>query len=97
MATGLSSGLTNWDVSNDVWLSNGKLLENLSESVSVLATAADGRTFWLTVEYAGAQGQLPGIDQINVVLPPELASAGTVQLTVVAGGHVSNTMTFSMN
>jgi len=97
IATGLSSGLTNWDVSNDVWLSNGKLLENLSESVSVLATAADGRTFWLTVEYAGAQGQLPGIDQINVVLPPELAGAGTVQLTVVAGGHVSNTMTFSMN
>jgi uncharacterized protein (TIGR03437 family) len=97
IATGLSSGLTNWDVSNDVRLSNGQVLENLSESISVLATAADGRAFWLTVEYAGAQGQLPGIDQINVVLPSELAGAGTIQLTVVAGGHVSNTMTFSMN
>jgi len=95
--TGLSSGLTNSDVSNDVRLSNGQVLENLSENVSVLATAADGRAFWLTVEYAGAQGQLPGIDQINVVLPAELAGAGTIQLTVVAGGHVSNTLTFSMN
>jgi uncharacterized protein (TIGR03437 family) len=97
IATGLSSGLSNWDVSNDVRLSNGKLLENLSENVSVLATAADGRAFWLTVEYAGAQGQLPGIDQIDVVLPSELAGAGTIQLTVVAGGHVSNNITFSMN
>ncbi len=97
MATGLSSGLSNWDVSNDVWLSNGRLLENLSENVSVLATAADGRVFWLKVEYAGAQGQLPGIDQINVVLPPQLAGAGTAELTVVAGGHVSNTVTISLN
>ena len=96
IATGLSSGLSNSDLSNDVWLSNGQLLENLSENVSVLA-AADGRWFWLTVEYAGAQGQLPGIDQINVVLPSELAGAGTIQLTVVASGHVSNTVTFSMN
>jgi hypothetical protein len=97
MATGLSSGLSNSDVSNDVWLSNGRLVENLSENVFVSATAADGRVFWLKVEYAGAQGQLAGIDQINVVLPPQLAGAGTAQLKVVAGGQVSNTVTISLN
>jgi uncharacterized protein (TIGR03437 family) len=97
LATGLTSGLSNSDVSNDTWLSNGQLLENLSENVSVVATVPDGRVFWLKVEYAGAQGQLTGLDQINVVLPPELAGAGTAQLTVVAGGHVSNPVTISLN
>src|SRR5204863_7840120 len=85
LATGLTSGLSSSDVSNDTWLSNGQLLENLTENVSVVATVPDGRVFWLKVEYAGAQGQLTGLDQINVVLPPELAGAGTAQLTVVAG------------
>jgi uncharacterized protein (TIGR03437 family) len=73
------------------------LLENLSESVSVFASTADGRVFSLRVEYAGAQGQLRGLDQINVVLVPELAGAGTIQLTVVAGGRVSNPRTISVN
>lgn len=97
LATGISSGLSSTDVTNDIWLSNGQLLENLSESVSVSASAADGRVFWLRVEYAGAQGQLRGLDQINVVLVPELAGAGTIQLTVVAGGRVSNPRTIKVN
>ena len=84
-------------MSNDLWLSNGRLLENFSENVFVSVTAADGRVFWLKVEFRRAQGQLPGIDQINVVLPPQLAGAGTAQLKVIAGGQVSNTVTISLN
>jgi len=97
LATGLTSGLTNTDTSNDVWLPNGKVLENLAEAVTVEARTADGRVFNLKVEYAGAQGQLRGVDQVNVVLVPELAGAGNVQLTLVAGGTRSNTLSIKLN
>jgi uncharacterized protein (TIGR03437 family) len=92
LATGLTSGLTNTDTSNDLWLGSGQVLENLAEAVIVEARTADGRVFNLKVEYAGAQGQLRGMDQVNVVLVPELASAGNVQLTIIADGHRSNTV-----
>jgi uncharacterized protein (TIGR03437 family) len=97
LGTGISSGLVNTDVSNDTWLSSGQLLENLAESVAVEARTADGRVFNLPVEYAGIQGELRGIDQVNIVLIPELAGVGNVQLTVIAGGRRSNTMAVSIN
>ena len=68
-----------------------------SEVVSVAARTTDGMVFNLPVEYAGAQGQLRGIDQVNVVLVPELAGAGNVQVTIIAGGVRSNTTTISVN
>lgn len=34
----------------------------------------------LSVTYAGPQMQIPGLDQINVLLPPALAGAGTVPI-----------------
>lgn len=97
LATGISSGLPNTDVSNDIWLSNGQVIENLAEGVSVEARTADGRVFSLPVEYAGAQGQLRGVDQVNIVLVPELSGQGTIQITIIAGGVRSNTMTISVN
>jgi uncharacterized protein (TIGR03437 family) len=96
ISTGLMSGLVNTDLSNDVW-SNGKLLENLAESVTVEARTSDNRVFNLPVEYAGVQGEEKGIEQVNFVLVPELAGAGDVQLTVTAGGRRSNTMTITVN
>jgi uncharacterized protein (TIGR03437 family) len=96
-ATGLSSGLVNVDRTNDVLLGNGQVLENLAEVVSVQARTADGRVFTLPVEYAGAQGTLRGVDQVNVVLVPELAGAGSVQLTITAGGVTSSSKTVSIN
>jgi len=92
-ASGISSGISNMDFSNDIWLSNGRRLENLAESVAVEANTTDGRTFRLPVEYAGAQGSLPGLDQVNVVLVPELAGAGTVQISVLIGSVRSNMVT----
>ena len=96
VATGVMSGLVNTDLSNDVW-SNGKLLQNLAESVTIEARLSDGRVFNLPVEYAGVQGEQRGIEQVNFILIPELAGAGDVQLTVTAGGRRSNTMTVTIN
>ena len=93
LATGISTGLTNTDPSNDVWLVNGQMLANLAESVTVEARKSNGATISLPVEYAGVQGGLSGLDQVNVVLPSGLAGAGSVQLTVVINGVRSNTIT----
>jgi uncharacterized protein (TIGR03437 family) len=93
-ASGISSGLSNTNLSNDIWLSNGRILANLADLISVEAHTSDGRVFSLPVEYAGAQGEVTGLDQVNVVLIPELANAGTVQLVVVAGGKRSNPVSF---
>jgi uncharacterized protein (TIGR03437 family) len=93
LATGISTGLSNTNSSNDVWLPNGQMLANLAESVAVEARKNDGTTILLPVEYAGAQGGLSGLDQVNVILPNGLAGAGSVQLTVVINGVRSNTIT----
>jgi uncharacterized protein (TIGR03437 family) len=92
LTSGISTGVTNTDVGNDVFLGNGQVMANLAEAVTVEARASDGRVFTLPVEFAGAQGGLAGLDQVNVVLVPELRGAGSVQLTLVVNGVRSNTM-----
>ena len=89
-ATGISSALTNTDLGNDVLLPNGQMLLNVAESVKVEARTSGGAVINLPVEFAGPQGALAGLDQITVMLPAQLAGAGTVQLTVVVGGTRSN-------
>jgi uncharacterized protein (TIGR03437 family) len=49
-------------------------------------------TTQLTPDYAGPQGQYPGLDQVNVRLPGSLAGSGVQQLSMVAGS-VSNDLT----
>ena len=49
--------------------------------------------FTLPVEFAGAQGLLPGLDQVTMVLIPQLKGAGNVQLTLIVGGQRSNAPT----
>jgi uncharacterized protein (TIGR03437 family) len=46
-----------------------------------------------TVQYAGAQGQDQGLDQVNVLIPASLAGAGEVSVYVVADGVSSNMVT----
>jgi uncharacterized protein (TIGR03437 family) len=91
-ATGISGTATNSDSSNDIVI-NGVLRPNFAESVTVEAHTSDGRVLQLPVEFAGVQGMLPGLDQINVVLLPELQGAGTVELTLIVGGQRSNATT----
>jgi uncharacterized protein (TIGR03437 family) len=89
-ATGISAGAVNTNTGNDVRTGNSTLV-NLAETVAVEARTATGRIFALPVEFAGAQGSMPGLDQINFLLPSELRGAGTVDLTVIINGQRSNT------
>ena len=97
LASGISTGLVNTDVTNDVLLTNGKFLENYSESVAVEARTTDGRVISLPVEFAGSTSMQRGVDQITIRLTPELAGAGNVQITVIAGGQRSNTAGIVVN
>jgi uncharacterized protein (TIGR03437 family) len=92
-ATGISGSVTNSDITNDV-NRGGVVTPNFAESIMVEARVlGDGRVYALPVEFAGPQGLLPGLDQINVRLIPELRAAGLVQLTLVVGGRRSNAPT----
>jgi uncharacterized protein (TIGR03437 family) len=44
-----------------------------------------------TVLFAGAQGQFPGLDQVNVVMPTN-AGHGEKDLVLTVDGHVANTV-----
>lgn len=48
-------------------------------------------TMTLTPDYAAAQGQYPGLDQVNVRIPASMAGSGLQQLSVVIGA-VSNSL-----
>ena len=58
----------------------------IRRAASVTAEARDGnsRLFNLVVEYAGAAPGFFGLDQVNLVVPPEMDGAGAVSLTVTA-------------
>ena len=49
-------------------------------SLSVLTATVNGQN--VPVVYAGAQGQYPGLDQVNVMLPHSLAGSGQVSLVL---------------
>lgn len=48
------------------------------------------------VLYAGTQNEYPGLDQINVVLPPSLAGRGTVTVQVEVDGREANPVTIAI-
>ncbi len=52
-------------------------------------TAAIG-SISVPVQYAGAQGQYPGFDQVNLQLPNRLQGAGTVNVVLAVDGQQSN-------
>jgi uncharacterized protein (TIGR03437 family) len=91
-ATGITGSAANNETKNDIIVS-GVVQPNFAESVAVEARTADGRVIGLPVEFAGAQGTLPGLDQVNVVLLPELQGAGIVELTLIINGSRSNAPT----
>jgi uncharacterized protein (TIGR03437 family) len=96
-ATGISGGAANRSTDNDVRTDNGGTIANLAESLMVEARTADGRIFQMPVEFAGASvGRMPGLDQVNVVLNPELRGAGLVDLTIIINGQRSNTASISV-
>ena len=97
LTTGLSSGLSNRNAGDDVFLGSGQLIENHAEDVQVEIRTSDNRTFMLPVEFAGANVTLRGLDQVTFRLPSDLAGAGNVQVTVIAGGRRSNMSVVTIN
>jgi hypothetical protein len=49
------------------------------------------------VEYAGVAPGYFGLDQVNLLLPPDLDRADTVSLSLGADGNPANVVTFQMN
>jgi uncharacterized protein (TIGR03437 family) len=47
-----------------------------------------------TVTFAGRHPDFEGLDQVNIMIPPQLAGAGQVTLTLTANGQTSNAVTF---
>ena len=48
------------------------------------------------VLYLGAQPTDPGLDQVNVIVPPSLAGAGEVPVILTVGGQTANTVTLNI-
>lgn len=92
-ATGISGSAINSDATNDITIAGLLLRPNFAEAVMVEARLSNGTVINLPVEFAGTQGLLPGLDQVNIVLTSELAGAGTVELTLIVGGQRSNAPT----
>lgn len=58
---------------------------NLKESVRVVIGGKE-----VVPDYAGAHPTLAGLDQINLMLPAELANLGFISLTVATPGNISS-------
>jgi uncharacterized protein (TIGR03437 family) len=65
-------------------------IRNRSDSAAVTCTIG---SFTLAVDYAGAQPAFPGLDQVNVLLPPKLAGSGLVNVLLTGDGVSSNIAT----
>ena len=90
------SSLVNTSHSSNFILTSSGALANMAASVMVEARTSDGRTFLLPVEFAGAQGAVTGLDQINIVLIPELQGIGDVELTLIVTGLRSNSVALTI-
>ena len=49
-------------------------------------------TLEMPVQYAGTQNTFVGLDQVNVLLSPNLKGAGEVDVTVIVDGKATNTL-----
>jgi uncharacterized protein (TIGR03437 family) len=69
---------------------------NVAANVGATAKDAAGNSHIFTVEYAGPAPGYFGLDQVNIVLPPELDGAGVVTLSLTAETSTSNVVSFQM-
>ncbi|MGA2266948.1 MAG: hypothetical protein ABSH44_00635 [Bryobacteraceae bacterium] len=69
---------------------------NATGAVTAQALDSAGNVYSLPVEYAGAAAVYFGLDQVNVVLPPQLDGLGVLSLTLTAGTVSSNVVTFTV-
>ena len=76
--------------------SQDSAIVNVAANVVATAKDAAGNSYTLTVEYAGPAPGYFGLDQVNVVLPPDLDGAGVVSLFLTAESNTSNVVSFQM-
>jgi uncharacterized protein (TIGR03437 family) len=70
-----------------------KGMQNVAANLSSqLRSKATGRVWDLEVEFAGS-ANMPGLDQINVVVPADIETSGTFEITISVGGVASNMVT----
>jgi uncharacterized protein (TIGR03437 family) len=55
-----------------------------------VTVAIDG--IGVPVQYSGPQGQYSDLDQVNVLLPKQLAASGLANIVLTAAGAASNTV-----
>lgn len=79
------------DVSTDTvyLLLYGSSIRFRSSLAAVTATVGG---LSLPVEYAGAQGEFIGLDQVNIKLPRTLLGRGEVEVVITVDGRASNTV-----
>jgi uncharacterized protein (TIGR03437 family) len=63
----------------------------VAEAVTVKFQGVPGQ-----VLYAGPAPGFAGLDQINVIIPPELAGLGSIRIVISANGRSSNTVTMKL-
>jgi uncharacterized protein (TIGR03437 family) len=76
--------------------SHDPVVTNVAGSVQAEVQDASGKRYSLVVEYAGPVPGYFGLDQVNLVLPPELDGAGVVSLILTAESRASNLVAFQM-
>jgi len=59
----------------------------VAEAVTAMVGTANA-----TVSFAGPAPGLVAVDQVNLILPPQLAGAGVVNVKLTAGAYASNTV-----
>lgn len=67
-------------------------MDKATES-EVQVTIAGNRA---AVKYVGPQGTFIGLDQINIVIPQQLAGAGSVPVVLTANGQTANTVNITI-
>jgi uncharacterized protein (TIGR03437 family) len=57
-------------------------------SPAAVAVTINGMS--VPVEYAGAQGEYPGLDQVDILLPLTLRGTGETDLILIVDGRMAN-------
>jgi trimeric autotransporter adhesin len=70
---------------------------NVANAITAQATDSLGGIHALPVEYAGPAPDFGGLDQVNVVVPPDLEGAGLVNVQLQTGNASSNQVSIVMS
>jgi uncharacterized protein (TIGR03437 family) len=90
-------------VARPITISNGDQVYLIAYGTGFRAAGTGGVTVTIGADnppalYAGPQGVAVGVDQFNILIPPDLAAGGqqVVPLTLTAGGQTANTVNLTV-